>query len=246
MKCWSTWLDRLSPKRLFIEDFLATINSHDFVDDPDFNSAYQAAADCLDSKPYRNRWRLYIALWCARQCYNVKGDFVECGVNYGTTAAAILQDSLPYASGKIFWLIDSFEGVDNSRFTDKEIAKGAVELGRQRKQSGFYNCSLSRCLENFQKWKHARIIKGWIPECLPGLDIGEVAFLHLDLNCVTPELQAFEYFRDHLSRSAMVLLDDYGYCGGGALRAEWKRYACINNLDILTLPTGQGLIMPNI
>ena len=42
---------------------------------------------------------------------------------------------------------------------------------------------------------------------------GKVPFLHIDMNCAKPEIEALNYFWDKLVVGAHVLLDDYAYKG---------------------------------
>jgi hypothetical protein len=144
--------------RFYCEDFLITSHNHDFLRDPAFTAAY-ARAKVAVGQNYDNRWRLHTALWAARCASWVAGDFVECGVNYGSNSSAIMHDLNWDSIGKVFWLIDSFGGVDPEQSTDTEVRRG-----KKNQNSHFYNTNLERCKANFSEWKNARVIKGWLPE----------------------------------------------------------------------------------
>ena len=75
------------------------------------------------------------------------------------------------------------------------------------------------------------------------LGIGQVAFLHIDMNCAYPERAALEYFWDRLSPGAVVLFDDYAYFGNDSLTREIDSAAEALGTEVLSLPTGQGLIV---
>jgi hypothetical protein len=78
---------------------------------------------------------------------------------------------------------------------------------------------------------------------LPTLDIGKVAFLHIDMNCAYPERAALEYFWNKLASGAIVLLDDYAYFGHEEQREAIDAVAGNLGVDVLCLPTGQGMIV---
>jgi len=62
------------------------------------------------------------------------------------------------------------------------------------------------------------------------------------MNCAGPERAALEYFWDRLSPGGMVLLDDYARHSFDALAEAIDPVAAARGADVLSLPTGQGLI----
>ena len=230
------------PERFYFEDALITTHNHDFVHNPVFRKAYERGKKAAEGRDWHNQWRVYLALWVARMCSKLEGDFVECGVNYGFTSSAIMCQLQWDQLGKRFWLIDSFSGIDEKQVTEEEKKCGAIERSEANKRTGFYNSDVERCRANFSEWKMAQVVQGWIPDCLDAVTSPKVAFLHIDLNSVAPEIQAFKYFLPKLSRGAFVLLDDYAYSGADLTFAGWNNAARELNFDVLTLPTGQGLI----
>jgi hypothetical protein len=235
-------LRTVAPKRFYFEDALITTHNHDFVQDPAFRKAYDRGLQASGGKDCHNQWRVYLALWAARNCARIEGDFIECGVNYGFTSSAVMQDLQWDKLGKQFWLVDSFSGIDERQTTDQEKKSGALEINENSKRVGFYNCDVERVRENFSQWKNARVVQGWIPDCLGQVTASKVAFMHIDLNSAIPEIQAFRHFLPRLSSGAFILLDDYAYVGYGVTFAEWNKVAKELNFEILSLPTGQGLI----
>ena len=63
------------------------------------------------------------------------------------------------------------------------------------------------------------------------------------MNCALPERAALEFFWDRLSPGAIVLLDDYGYRGHECQRDAIDEVARSKYVRVLSLPTGQGLII---
>ena len=235
-------LRRVAPKRFYFEDALITTHKHGFVDDPQFKKAYERGLRASEGRDWHNRWRVYLALWVARMCSRVDGDFVECGVNYGFTASAIMEDLDWDKLGRQYWLVDSFAGVDEKQATAEEKRRGLLDTSEANKRSGFYNTNVERCRKNFSQWKNAKVLQGWIPDCLGLIPSSKIAFMHIDLNSVVPEVQAFKYFLPKLSRGCFVLLDDYAYAGADVTFTAWNEAARELNIRILALPTGQGLI----
>src|SRR5208337_5522118 len=109
--------------------------------------------------------------------------------------------------------------------------------------AGAYETNLDRVHANFAEWTNAVVVPGTVPDILPTLDIASVAFLHIDMNCAYPERAALEYFWDRLSPGAFVLLDDYAYFGHDLQADAMDAAASKLGAEILSLPTGQGLIL---
>ena len=85
--------------------------------------------------------------------------------------------------------------------------------------------------------------QGTVPEVLDTVSFGNVAFLHLDMNCALPEKAALEFFWDRLSPGGMILLDDYAYFGHESQTDAIDEVSTRLGFQILSLPTGQGLIV---
>jgi hypothetical protein len=236
------FLRSVAPKRFYCEDALITTHNHEFLDDSGFRKAYARGIKATGGLDNHNRWRVHIALWAARACAGLEGDFIECGVNYGLNSSAMMEDLSWDRLGKTFWLIDSFGGVDEKQLTETEKTSHTIEKYRRAKSTGFYNTNAERCRQNFSEWKNAKVVQGWVPQCLKDITSSRVAFMHLDLNSGVPEIAAFEYFSTKFSPGALVLLDDYGYSGHDGLHKAWAEAAPGLGINILSLPTGQGLI----
>lgn len=236
------FLRGVMPKRYYCEDALITTHNHAFLDDAAFVQAYARGLKASGGRDHHNRWRIHVALWVARACSKLDGDFVECGVNYGFTASAIMEHLSWSDIGKTFWLVDSFSGVDEAQLTDGEKNIASPVRPIHTKETGFYNHDAEHCRRNFSEWKNARVEQGWIPQCLDVISSSKIAFLHIDLNSSVPEISAFRHLSKKLCPGSFVLLDDYGYCGGGETFHAWNKVARELDIDVLSLPTGQGLI----
>ena len=82
-----------------------------------------------------------------------------------------------------------------------------------------------------------------MPETLDGASIDLVAFLSIDMNCVVPEIAAVNLFWPKMACGGIVLLDDYGFPGHAEQKRAFDRFAAENDVSILALPTGQGVIV---
>jgi hypothetical protein len=63
------------------------------------------------------------------------------------------------------------------------------------------------------------------------------------MNCSTPEIAAIEFLWERLVPGAFVLLDDYAYHGYLSQKIAMDRFAQEKEIKILSLPTGQGLLV---
>jgi hypothetical protein len=188
-------------------------------------------------------WRVHIALWAARIASRLPGDFAECGVNAGFMSSAIMQGLDWDRLGKKFYLIDTFEGPAVEQFSSEEVQRGRAELARKALEAGAYVTDLERVRTNFAQWRGVEIVAGRVPEVLAGIHFGEIAFLHLDMNCAYPEREALRFFWERLVRGGVVLLDDYAYFGHESQAAAMDEVAETVGAEVLSLPTGQGLMI---
>jgi hypothetical protein len=168
---------------------------------------------------------------------------VECGVNKGFLSSAIMR-RLNWASvSRNFYLIDTYDGPVTSQFSQDEIRNGRLQAAEDAMRRGAYATDVASVRSNFAEWPNAVVVQGAVPDILPSLKIPKVAFLHLDMNCALPERAALEHFWDKLSPGAFVLLDDYVYRGFVSQMEQIDELAGALGFDILSLPTGQGLIV---
>lgn len=224
-------------------DSLFTTNNDAFRDAPLFKAAYDRGVQASGGFDPQIEWRVHVALWAARAACGVPGDFVECGVNAGFVSSAIMQRLDWGRVGKRFYLIDTFSGPVLAQYSEEEVALGRVQAAEEAMAKGGYVTSLERVRANYAEWPNVEIVQGVVPEVLPALGIERVAFLHLDMNCAYPERAALEHFWDRLSPHALVLLDDYAYFGHNGLGQAIDSAAAALGTEVLSLPTGQGLMV---
>ena len=228
--------------KAYVEDALMTTQNHEFIDDPAFNRAYARGMQASGSD-FFFRWRVHVALWAAATASKLNGDFVECGVNKGFVSSAIMNylnwDSL----GKKFYLLDTFQGLDERYVSEQEKAAGYLERNKNSLASGHYVSGVDQVKKNFSEWKNAIIVQGTIPDSLKAVDSLAIAYIHMDLNCSPPEVAALELLWDRLVPGAFVLHDDYAQVAHKISKDGMDQFAAKKGLQFVSLPTGQGLLI---
>lgn len=229
-------------RRLYDFDGLHTTHKPRFQDDPRFQAAWQRGREASYGDS-RGDWRVHIGLWAASVASRVPGDFVECGVNAGFLSSAILN-YLDWASlGKTFYLVDTFQGPVLEQYSAEEVERGHQQRARQAMVAEQYLTDLERVRRNYREWERIEIVQGSVPQVLPSVHVQTVAFLHLDMNCAFPETEALRYFWARISPGGIVLLDDYNYFDYDAQGNALDAVARDLGAGILSLPTGQGMIV---
>jgi hypothetical protein len=226
----------------YLQDGLFTIHNARFRRDPAFREAYSRGLQASNGVDPAFEWRVHVALWAATASLHAPGAFVECGVNAGFISSAIMRHLRWNTLDRRFYLIDTFRGPILDQFSPEEIARGRLNIARDALAAGSYVTDLARVRANYAEWPNAVVVQGAIPEVLPALDTGVVAFLHIDMNCAFPERAALEFFWNRLSPGAIVLLDDYAYFGHDQQANAIDAAARALGAQVLCLPTGQGVI----
>ena len=217
----------------------------DFMQERWFADAYMSGYSTIAKLGERganfqyDAWRVRIALWAAAQAAKLPGDFVECGVNTGFLARAIVHHLNFAALPKRFYLVDTFSGVPADQLSPAEKAAGREQHLADTYAEDVYEI----CKGNFASFKNVIVVRGRVPEVLPELPVKEVAYLSIDMNCAEPEIQALRYFWPRLAMGAVTLLDDYGFPGYESQKKAMNELAKELAFQILPLPSGQAVII---
>jgi O-methyltransferase len=232
------------PKKMirYGADLLYTAHNCDFIKDPRFAMAYQLgkATDVNETvlKNYDIQWRVHVLCWAAAHAFHLEGDFVDCGVNTGIFARAVMHYTGFEQSNKTYYLLDTFSGLDERYSTAEELGSDLNNNYRDN-QDTLYN----QVKETFKDY-NARIIKGAVPETLPQVTTSKIAYLSIDMNCMQPEVDALHYFWDKLVSGGIIILDDYGYNSQYMNQKNaHDAFAKSKGVEILSLPTCQGMII---
>jgi len=232
----------LKNKSSYNQDGLSSQHNNDFMSDPVFIKAYNRGVQAV-GRDYNWHWRVHIGLWAARTAVNLDGDFVECGVNAGFLSSSIMYDLRWDSTGKTFYLLDTFNGLDSNYVSKEEVYDGIMKKNDDLIKNGVYITSVDKVKMNFKEWNNINIIEGSIPDTLPLIKSDKVSFLHIDMNCAPPEIASIDYLWNSLVKGAIVLLDDYAYNGYHHQKKAMDEFAKNKGISIASLPTGQGLII---
>lgn len=241
--------ERVHGADLYWGDHLLSIDkAQDFMNDPCFADAWHAVKNTHQYDLYNARdgikWRFHILVWAARYASKLDGDFVECGVFKGDMSWFITECVDAFGSGRKMHLVDSYEGFNCDITSAQDFPRDPAFFARAnaiyKSESHFENVK-----KRFKDKEYVRITKGYVPQVLNNLDIDEVAFLHIDLNSAEAEVAALEYFYPKLVTGGIIVLDDYGWNMFRKQLIAEKAFFSSVNLQVLELPTGQGLVIKN-
>ena len=201
-----------------------------FLEDQRFMDAFNA--NVQSDQDQSLILRLNTLVWAAEQVLPIKGDFVECGVFRGFSAAVVAH-CLDFAKvKKTFYLYDTFEGIpegfDSENRNDPEYA-----------QPGLYQS----VVERFSKYKNVRVVKGVVPDIVAKTTPKKIALLHLDLNSSKADAAALDALFSRISSGGIIVLSDYGRAQYRAQRAAADEFMRKEGYRVLEIPTGQGLMV---
>ena len=222
----------------YAEDGLYTFNAAPFLADERFQHAYKLGASTGSWHGLAIRWRAYVACWASAHAAQLAGDFVECGVNRGGLARAIVDYTGFGQLEKRFFLVDTFTGLVPEYLSEVEKQKGFLE------HFAYYNDNTQELVTTtFANFTNVKIVQGAVPDVLLDIPVAQIAYLSLDMNCTMPEIKAAEFFWDRIVPGGIVLLDDYTQKLHSEQRAAFDNFALRRGTRVLSLPTGQGLIL---
>lgn len=161
------------------------------------------------------------------------GDLAECGCFQGATAYFMAEAS---AHGTLC-LFDSFEGI--SQPDGRDIASDAEVMPWN---AGDLSASESLVRKNLLAFKNVEYYKGWIPARFNEVEDRKFRIVHIDVDLYQPTRDSLEFFYPRLVEGGTIVMDDYGLMTCPGARQAADEFAKANDLHILELPTGQGII----
>lgn len=171
--------------------------------------------------------RLYILRQLAKQQITKNSNFAECGTYAGMSVHFVAD-----LCDQRFIGIDSFEGVSDPGIYDTEYFK-TLKL----------SVPIQLAEKTMQSHKNVELYKGWIPDVFNKIDTLEYSYVHIDVDLYEPTKDSIEYFWPKIITGGVLICDDYGsYKTIGARKAMIDFFGQIN---ILELPTGQGIVYKN-
>jgi hypothetical protein len=228
-------------KPTFAEDGLISQHLVEFLDDPKFVRAYAQgkATGALDNHPGDIRFRAYIACWAATQAMTLDGDFVECGVGQGLLSKTIVEYLDFSKVSKHFFLFDTYAGIPLEKVKHSEL-----ENVQFLNEIHFTRPYLEKVSVLFSDFPNVKLVQGILPESIDKQDIGAISYLSIDMNNAESEIETVRILWERITKGGVILIDDYSY-GPEYLEQKraWDVFALSKKISILTLPTGQGLII---
>jgi hypothetical protein len=223
---------------IYNADNLATVNRHAFTTNPCFKKAV-IVAESRWGKPGEVRdirWRLHVVLWAFGLALSRSSNshlYVELGTGKGYMAAAICDKyfSIP-TSAPCLYLFDCFEMHLN---LGSNIVPSPASFA--------YSDGAKPIIDYFSKFHNVHVVAGLLPETLKQLSRAPIAFLHVDLNSKYTEEACLNLLISQFESGTVILFDDYGGPFGSDQAEMHDRFAKHHGKEILSLPTGQGLLI---
>ncbi len=176
-------------------------------------------------------WRTYILCYFAKFAARLGGDFVEVGAYKGNTANIILEQAGLIGSGNSYYLYDAFE------HTGTELNPAMPEHGAEL---------YGKVRDRFAQYDFVKVIKGYVPESFQHGFPERIAFAHVDLNQAPAEVGALKRIIPALLPGGVIVLDDYGWWGYREQKEAEDPLFAEHGLEVLELPTGQGVVLNNL
>lgn len=211
-------------------DNIFTPHNVSFSTTSDFSDAYAAAVE-VGEFDYKIPIRVHQAIWAAKSCLSVSGDFVEVGSGKGFVMTAVLS-SIPdwQARGKQLFLFDLFE---------KPQASGAG-LSKFEK---FYSSNAEEVRSHFSKFRNVNVIQGDVRITLEQNKPSTIAFLHVDLNHADAEIYCLTILWEQITDGGIILFDDYANRGLEDQYRAVNEFMASKNQNVLTTASGQGIVI---
>jgi O-methyltransferase len=228
----------------YADDGLISSHVTTFLVNNKFLKSYEVGklGGSLVNHPGDIHFRAYIICWAARYAVKLRGDFVECGVGKALLSRTLVQYIDFQGLDKTLFLFDTYEGIPLGQAADMYERENMALLNDTHFSSNYYD----EVKKSFENYPNVSLIKGNIPESLDQQKINLIAYLSIDLNNAHAEISCINFFWSKLVIGGIVILDDYAYSEEFKVQKNaWDEWAATKNIEILTLPTGQGLIIKN-
>jgi O-methyltransferase len=228
-------VEMMSGPVTYNQDGLLSKHNCDFQTDQKFAVAYAKGVATGSWGNENVQWRAHVVTWAAQNGLRLDGDFVECGVNKGGMATVIHEYTQLHQTSRKFWLLDTYNGLVERQLTEGEKRRGVAHWD--------YEECFDLVSRRFELFPNVILVRGEVPGTLPQVTADRVAYLGIDMNCTEPEIAAAIFFWDKMSSGAMMVLDDYGWSDHMEQKLAFDKFAHERAVEILSLPTGQGLIV---
>jgi O-methyltransferase len=179
--------------------------------------------------------RAYVLYTLASQATSLDGNFMECGVYRGGTAAMFAQIIAESNVAKRLYLFDTFAGMpETNTELDYHVA-------------GEFSDTSAESVATFVAEPEIAVIrKGFIPDTFAGLENATFSFAHLDLDIYKSTMDAMNYLWPRLERGGLIVFDDYGFASCLGVREAVDEFFSKKAARPLCLPTGQAVVFKSL
>jgi len=192
---------------------------------PDFTKHHATGANGTLVSPER----CHVIISMLRNCINIPGEVVECGVYKGGILK--MMDSVLRHSGsnKTIYAFDTFTGMPDVDETIDEHRKG-----------DFKDTSCVE-VEAFVNSDKLITVQGLIPDSFSGLEQLRFCMAHVDVDIYKSVLESTKFIWPRLHVGGAIVFDDYGFhqCYGARLAID--EFFSNTNTIPLVLGTGQAI-----
>jgi len=234
----------ITNKESYVDAGLAANHVFDFLKDKKFLNSYSEGkkTGALMNHPGDIKYRTYIACYFSKYASKLEGDFAECGVGKGILSKTIVTYLNFEKINKTFYLFDTFEGIPLQQSKNQHEKEMMKFMNTIHFQGNYYD----DVCNTFSNFPNVKLIKGIAPESLKKTSLNKISYLSMDMNNAYAEIECIKVLWEKIVKSGIVLLDDYATNDSFQEQKKgWDKFAKEKNFEILTLPTGQGLIIKN-
>jgi O-methyltransferase len=145
----------------------------------------------------------------------IPGDFIECGVYKGGSAALVMRVATRSRFQRNAWLFDVFQGMPPATSLDGPDAVNWVGNLRSSPEK------VSRLLRRVGvDMTRVHIVPGLFQETFPTVRLQQIAFLNIDADWYESVKLCLEKFYDVVAPGGFVSFDDYGAWPGCRLAVD--------------------------
>jgi len=196
----------------------------------EFREVYQRAAPRSLVDPTR----CYVLYALAKQALHLGGEYWECGVYKGGTAAMIAEILSRY-NGPQLRLFDTFAGMPETD-TSRDLHKAG----------DFADTSLNAVRQHVGHERLVSYHEGFIPDTFGGLEGSSIAFAHVDVDIYQSVLDCCEFIFPRLMQGGFMVFDDYGFPSCPGARAAVDGFFQGTSAFPLVLSTGQAAVFKSL
>ena len=177
--------------------------------------------------------RCWVLYTLARQALRFAGDFWECGVYRGGTAALLASviAETPDGYARRLHLFDTFAGMP--------VADEQRDLHRA---GDFSDVSLEAVRRTVGNAAMVQFHPGRIPQTFAGMEPAEIAFAHVDVDLYRSVLDCCAFIYPRLATGGFMVFDDYGFPTCPGARAAVDEFFRETASVPLVLSTGQAVV----